>query len=396
VRRSDVLRDRGAERLAEVTTTELFFDLVYVFTFVQLSEYLYDQGRPTALDALQFAVMFGAVWWAWNYTAWATGWLDAGRRGVTVLMAVLMLLGLTMASAIPDAFADHSRALTFAGAYVVLQLLRSGVMVWAFGPGLKATMARNYAQLLGWSAIAAVPWIAGGLVHGADLRLILWAVALVLDMAAPLIGFWLPGAGATPMRTWSLAGAHLAERCHLVLIIAFGESVLRVGETFADGHGRPGVDAAFVIGFVLTVSLWAIYFSGQAEHGMARMGDADEDAAHLGRAGYTYAHALMVGGVLVTAVAIHLAIEHPVWHLSVAVAAVCIAGPLLYLLGIVVYKHSIGDSKLGPALIGIVALLVLGIPAALSVRLTELIALTMVALVLAGWAARERLPSAAQ
>ena len=56
---------------------ELFFDLVYVFAFTQLSELLYEQLTWQA--AGETAVILVALWWSWNYTAWATGWVDPDR-----------------------------------------------------------------------------------------------------------------------------------------------------------------------------------------------------------------------------------------------------------------------------------------------------------------------------
>jgi low temperature requirement protein LtrA len=91
-----------------------------------------------------------------------------------------------------------------------MQILRSGFIVWAFG--IKDTMGRNYAQLLAWSVIAGLFWIAGGLIHGHDARLAVWALAGVIDLTAPVHGFALPGAGSTPISGWKVAGGdRLAE-----------------------------------------------------------------------------------------------------------------------------------------------------------------------------------------
>src|SRR5262249_21204576 len=65
-----VLRDRSAGASPRVTTMELFFDLVYVFAVTQLSHRLLD--HLTVHGALETLVLFLAVWWSWNYTAWAT------------------------------------------------------------------------------------------------------------------------------------------------------------------------------------------------------------------------------------------------------------------------------------------------------------------------------------
>ena len=89
----------------------------------------------------------------------------------------------------------------------------------------------------------------------------------MLDYGAPLHGFALPRVGRTPIQDWTLAGGHLAERNQLVLLIALGESILAVGATFSKLPAGAPVVAAFVVGFVETVSLWWVYFVRQAEEG---------------------------------------------------------------------------------------------------------------------------------
>lgn len=341
---------------------ELFFDLVYVFAITQLSEDLGD--HLTVRGGLEALVLFLAVWWAWNYTAWATNWIDPERPPVALLMLVLMAISLVMSAAIPQAFG--ARGITFAVAYVSLQVLRSAFMVFAFGPD--DIMGRNYGQLLAWSAIAGVLWIAGAFVHG-DTRLVVWLIALALDLGAPMHGFRLPGVAATPMEQWTLAGGHLAERMQLVLLIAFGESVLRVGATFASATGRLSADVAFLVGFVSTASLWAVYFLRHAEQGAAAMAASSEAAARLGRAAYAYAHAIMVAGVIVVAVGIRIAIAGPTASASAASALTILGGPALYLAGLALFKQSVARGSLGPPLLGIAVLALMSPLALVSDRL---------------------------
>jgi low temperature requirement protein LtrA len=204
---SEVLRDRREAESPPVTNMELFFDLVYVFAITQVSAYLGE--HLSARGMLETLILFLAVWWAWNYTAWATNWIDPRRGPVTILMLLLIALSLIMAAAMPSAFGD--RAPAFALSYVAIQVVRSAFMVAAFRG---QRMGRNYAQLLAWSAIAGVGWIAGAFLDG-DAQLLVWIAALAVDLAAPIHGFRLPRLGATPMEDWSLAGAHLAERMPL-------------------------------------------------------------------------------------------------------------------------------------------------------------------------------------
>src|SRR5216117_2412078 len=100
-----VLRRRRPGESPQVTHVELFFDLVYVFAVTQLSHSLRDQ--LTVRGALETLVLFLAVWWAWNYTAWATNWIDPDHPAVRLLLLVLMLISLIMSAAIPEAFAGR-------------------------------------------------------------------------------------------------------------------------------------------------------------------------------------------------------------------------------------------------------------------------------------------------
>jgi len=383
VRSNPVLRERGAEQTVHVTNAELFFDLVYVFAFTQVSQHLY--GHPTLVGGLQTAVLFLALWWPWSQTAWATNWVDPERVPVVVLLSVLMVISLVMSAAIPEAFEE--RGLSFAVAYLCLQLLRGGFMVWAFG--WSDAMGRNFAQQFAWVAIAGLAWVAGGLVHEANVRLAIWAGALVIEYGVPLLGFRLPGVEPIQIESWELAGAHLAERCQLVLMISFGETMLRIGEAFTEHRGGTEVDIAFVVGFILIFALWTMYFLHHAERSIETIGSVGMDVARLGRAAFTYGHAVMVGADIVVAVAIHKAVEEPNASVSVSFAVLCLGGPALYLLGIAMSKRWLGHGRSWPPLVGAAALLVLGIPAAQGTRLTELIAATVVASVLSLVSARD-------
>jgi low temperature requirement protein LtrA len=221
-------------------------------------------------------------------------------------------------------------------------------------------MRRNFAQLLTWSVIAGVIWIVGATQHG-DTRIILWAVAVLVDTGAPIHGFRLPVFGATSMEDWSLAGAHLAERCQLVLMIALGESVLRVGLTFSEKHGSAAVDVAFIVGFIAAASLWATYFLRTAERGAQVITAGSAESGKIGRSAYAYAHAVMVAGVIVVAVGIHSAIEFPTDSAGIGETAVLLGGPALYIAGLVLFKLAVGQGRLWPPIagIGVLALLIL-------------------------------------
>ena len=117
---------RGGAGEAEVSNLELFYDLVFVFAITQVSHLLLDHLTWTGAGHALLVLL--VVWWSWNFTTWATNELDPESRWVRVLMIGLMLLGLIMAVAIPEAFGD--RALLFAGAYVAIQLTRQSFLTF--------------------------------------------------------------------------------------------------------------------------------------------------------------------------------------------------------------------------------------------------------------------------
>ena len=351
-----VLRRRVSGETPPVSNVELFFDLVYVFAVTQLSHNLLEHlnGR----GALESLVLFLAVWWAWNYTAWATNWIEPAQPSVRLLLVGLMLVSLVMSAAIPEAFS--SRGFPFAAAYVGLQVVRSGFMVAALWG---TRMGRNYAQLLAWSSIAGAVWI-GGAFASADARLWIWIAAVAIDYGAPLYGFALPGLGRTPTGEWTLAGGHLAERNQLVLLIALGESILAIGATFAGLSWSAAVLAAFAVGFLSTASFWWIYF-GRAEEAASTIARA-ADPTRVARLGYAYAHGLMVAGVIVLAVAIDLTIGHPARTVWGSATAVILGAPALYLAGNLLYKLALLGTILWSRVAAIAALTLL-IPVATAV-----------------------------
>ena len=288
-----------------------------------------------------------------------------------------------MAVAIPAAFAD--RGLLFAASYAALQIGRNAFVV-AVTP--RGPFNRNFRQILAWSAAAAPFWVAGGLVTGA-LRWSLWFVGLGLDLAAPLVRYWLPGVGPTPMSQWQVDGRHFAERFQLFVIIALGESVVLAGVTASDTDLGAAVLAALGVALLASTALWWVYFS-QFAGSVARLitRSATEEVGQLGRDVYTYLHLPIVAGIVLTAVGVEIVIGHPGDQLHVAGALVTLGGPALYLLGIMASTVRIGRRPSWLQAVAVAVLLVAIYPAA---HATGLLALTIVSVMLVTLAAAEQI-----
>jgi len=338
---------------SRVTYAELLFDLVFVFAVTQISHTLL--GRFTPLGALQTTLLFLAVWWVWVYTSWVTNWLNPERTPVRVLLFLLMLGGLVLSTSIPKAF--DNRGLWFALAYAAMQVGRT-LFLLASIPWTRPSIRMNAIRILVWLTASAVFWIAGGFREG-EARLTLWAVALAIEYLSPAARFWIPKYGASSIEDWAVEGGHMAERCAGFIIIALGESIVVTGATFAELTWTTETVVAFVSAFAGSLAMWWIYFHKGAEAGSELISNSSEPG-RLARLAYTYLHMPIVAGIILSAVADELVLQHPEGHADIRTVLSAVGGPLLFLIGTILFKHTIrGWLQLSHGA-GIIALGVLG------------------------------------
>ena len=369
-----VLRQRDGHH-ARVTFEELFFDLVYVFSVTQISHALLHHLSLTGLA--ETLILWFAVWLGWQYTCWMCNWLNPERPRVRSLLFFCMLLALIIASSIPKAFGE--RGLVFALAFVALQAGRTAVVLWMLpaGHALKA----NYTRMLGWQMISGAFWMAGAFTeHGT--RMALWALAVLCDYFSPMVGFALPVLGRSRTSEWTIEGGHLAERCQLFVIVALGETLLASGVRFADAEWTGTVVSALLATFLGTLALWWLYFGTASKDATEKITHSD-DPGRIG-AHFHYIHALLVAGIIASAVANDLILEHPHHAATVAYVAVLIGGPALYLLGSAVYKKVVYGRIAASHVVGAVVLLAL-VPLAFRLDLLTIGWLTTVVLLAISW-----------
>jgi low temperature requirement protein LtrA len=256
---------------------------------------------------------------------------------VRLLLFALMLAGLVLSALIPKAFAD--RAVPFALAYVSMQAARNLFMLWALRRHDHGNFL-NFLRITSWHAASWPFWIAGCCVAGSA-RLVLWAVAVGIESVAPLVGFWVPRLGRSTTADWDVEGGHMAERCGLFIIVALEESILITGATFAELIWTLEHVEAFLVAFVGSVAMWAVYFNIGVERASRQIALSD-DPGRLARSGYTYFHIPIVAGIIVAAVGDELVLHHPgghEGHTDMATAAAILGGPALYLAGTAIFKR---------------------------------------------------------
>jgi low temperature requirement protein LtrA len=244
--------------------------------------------------------------------------------------------GLMFSAAIPKAFDD--RGLVFALAYVAMQLLRSLFLVWALLRHAEAAQARTFERVSVWFAVSGCLWIGGALAES-DVRILLWALALVVDVTVPWAGYWVPGMGRSSAREWDIEGEHLAERCGLFMIIALGESLLVTGARLASADWDANILLGFGVALLTALVMWWLYFDLGHRRGALAF-ERSREPGRLARFAYTYVQMPIVAGIVLVAVGDKFLLDYPEEPSGWKEALALLGGPALFLLGNYLFKNA--------------------------------------------------------
>ncbi|HLX32120.1 MAG TPA: low temperature requirement protein A [Gaiellaceae bacterium] len=306
-----------------VTPLELFFDLVFVFAFTQVTTLLLDHVSWGGLG--RGLLVLAVLWWAWASYAWLTNTVDAEAGPVMAVILVAIGAMFVAALAVPEAFGSHR--LVFALALLVVLATFIGLFALAGRdePDLLAAVLRmSRTTFLGGALILGAAFV------GSGLRPAFWVAALAVGFVAP---------GLRGVRGWRVQPAHFAERHGLIVIIAIGEALVAIGFGARNTALGGGVVIASVLGLVVAASFWLAYFdffsAGVQRLLSERRG---EQRVALARDAYTYLHLPMVVGIVLFAFGTRTTLAHVHSRLHVIPALALCCGSALYLLAYVALR----------------------------------------------------------
>ncbi|WES64402.1 low temperature requirement protein A [Microbacter sp. GSS18] len=288
-----------------VTTLELFFDLVFVFAFTQVTALMTHGEAPQSL--LQAFIVLSLLWWAWTSYTWLANEARA-NRGILQTAFILAMIAMFLASlAIPGAFHPAEEGLDAAWTLVICYTLVRLIHISTYFIAARGDRAlrRQGAVTAATSVLPTAALLAVGAALGGSAQLWIWLVAVVYDFAVIFVTA-IDGGG------WAIrSAAHFAERHSLVIILALGESIIAIGA----GLREAPLDAPFAVGAVLSmliaVGYWFAYFhrlQGRLEHELERL--ERKERAKMGREVFTYLHFPIIIGIVLTALGIELAMGH--------------------------------------------------------------------------------------
>jgi low temperature requirement protein LtrA len=307
-----------------VSSIELFFDLVFVFTITQLTAVLVDHPDGEALA--QIVLMLSAIWWMYAGFAWLTNAVPPDRTALRLALLAGMAAFFAIALTIPTAFTADG--VIFACAYLVViavhALLYTQSVSWS-GSGI---------WLLARMNLAAAALILAGAIIGGTWEYVLWGLAVLIFAVTP----------ASVSEAGWIRPAHFVERHGLVVMVALGESVVAVG------IGASGLDvtwqllAVAILGLTLSAELWWVYFlrdQEEAEDALRAMIPTRREFIATNIA-YYWAHLLILLGIICIAAALEHAIGHAFDPLSFALALALGGGTALYLAGHALFRSALG------------------------------------------------------
>jgi low temperature requirement protein LtrA len=308
------------ERERRVSSIELFFDLVFVFAFTQVTTFWLEHASWGGLGRGLLVLL--VLWWVWASYAWLTNAADAEAGLVSTVLLIAMGALFIVALSVPDALGRHRLLFALALFVVLVAFVGLYALVSKDVPDqLAAVLRMSRTVLPGGALIVAAAFAPAGV------RLVLWALAFVVGFFGPLLG----GLGG-----WRVQPAHFAERHGLIVIIALGESLGAIGFGARTTELGFRVIVGAVLGLLIAASLWLAYFDyfSVAVGGLLAERRGEQRVA-VARDAYSYAHLPMVIGIVLFAFAMRATLAHPRLELKLIPALALCCGCALYLLAFV-------------------------------------------------------------
>jgi low temperature requirement protein LtrA len=310
----------GEERTA--SRLELFYDLAYVLVVAELaSAFLKDLSWS---GAGVFAGLFTALWFSWVSTTLYTNRFDTDD--VVFRLAQLVSTAAIAGCAAAASSASGATAVPFAACFLLGRVVLLGLYLraWRHVPESR----QNITIYLGSTGLAAALW-AVSLAVPAPARYMLWAVAVVVDAAGPVVATWRGDTAPLHME-------HLPERFGLFVILVLGEVVAALVTGLHDAAWAGPSLVVAAVGFVVGGALWWTYFDVASASGNEELqaeGKIDEEEADKRHDLYVYGHLPLSLGIAATGVGIKELVLHPDAALPAAAGWTAIGGIAVTLVG---------------------------------------------------------------
>ena len=315
----------ATEDVRRVSTLELFFDLVFVFTITQLTTVMAD--APTWRGLLQVVLMLGVIWWMYGGYAWLTNAVAPDRMSRQLVLLGGMAGYLVLALAIPSAFDDGGVA--FGIAYVAIVTIHATL----FSRSGSVTVMQRPSRTGPLQPVHRAARPRGRDSRGTE-QYVLWTAAFLLEWVTPRL---------TEQVGFQVATTHFVERHGLVVIVALGESIVAVGIGAAGLHVDLELAGVAVLGLMLSACLWWTYFGGDEEEAERALSAAPPDRrARMAVDAFGYAFLPLLLGIIASSAALKKATGHPFDEVEFARTLQLAGGVALFMAGDAMFRAVLG------------------------------------------------------
>ena len=339
------MSSNGLALAARVSTVELFFDLVFVFTITQVTAVITES--PNGAGIARAALTLSIIYWMYGGYAWLTNSNPPSTAAQRVVLLAAMAAFFVCSLAVPNAFGDSG--LAFALAYLVVIVVHAGGFVIYAG----RAAVRPVAHLMTWNLLSAALILASAWSHG-TVDWILWCAAVAVQLITPVV--------IRVGQNFHINAAHFGERHGLVILIVLGESLVSVALASEHENVDLNLTIGVLAGLLAAATMWWMYFVGDDERAVAAM-DAAPPNKRPERAitGYFLAHLLMIFGILLVAAGTRLAVHDLLASASTATAWLVACGAGLYSAGSAYFRLALHFADPLPRAVGAMACLC-GVP----------------------------------
>jgi low temperature requirement protein LtrA len=360
---------QASQAPSRVSTAELFFDLVFVFTITEVTGVIVSS--PNGVGVARAAVALSVIFWMYGGFAWLTNTNAPDTLPRRAVLLVGMAAFFVVALATPHAFSDSG--VVFGAAYLAVVAAHAVGFILFEGRGALQALPR----FLPTNVLSGLLLLCAGLVHGHAV-ITLWIAAALVQVVSPFV-----------MRletAFTINTAHFGERHGLVILIVLGESLVGVAAASEYAHLSTQTVLGALAGLLVLTTMWWLYFgTGDDERAV----DAMEAAPATRRpiraiTGYFLAHYMMILGVLLLAAGLGLTSGHFFRPASTPIAWFLATGTGAFVLGSAAFRlalHFADPRRRAIAAIACLAMVVLGVKISTTAELLGLAAVLALAFV---------------
>lgn len=306
----------------KVDKIELFFDLVFVFTFIQLTLKL--EHHLNFHTFLEVVVLMALIWYIFEGYIWLTNTTKLTERSHQIFLTLGMVGFMLISVAIPEAYGKNG--FIFGFGFLSIIATHSLLFLLHSNDDTKKAMTAIVPYNL---VFGIVVLLSSFFVR--EVRLIVWAIVATVAVLGPLVQ---KNKGQFEVSPW-----HFLERHYLILVIALGETIASTGRAAVDESLTLDVLLTMTLALGLTVLLWYSYVKDDQER-EERFNEMNIDKRdQIAKAGFYWSHFSMFLGIILLAVVKLTIVHDPLQSLDLAHRITLYVAILLFGYGVIYFNR---------------------------------------------------------